>query len=62
MAFDNCLCICDNTAGDKIIIRIMKVYGVEQSWNKEFVIHKGPDHAGESYEVVFPIKVFKDGD
>ncbi|KAL0314221.1 UNVERIFIED_CONTAM: hypothetical protein Sangu_2266500 [Sesamum angustifolium] len=40
----------------------MKEYGVEKSWTKEFVIRKLPDYAGESYEVVYPIKIFKDGD
>ncbi|KAL0437999.1 UNVERIFIED_CONTAM: F-box protein [Sesamum latifolium] len=58
----DCLCICDNTSDDEIVIWLMKEYGVEKSWTKEFVISKLPDYAGESYEVVYPIKIFKDGD
>ncbi|KAK4413274.1 F-box protein [Sesamum alatum] len=58
----DCLCICDNTSDDEIVIWVMKEYGVEKSWTKEFVISKLPDFAGESYEVVYPIKIFKDGD
>ncbi|KAL0438000.1 UNVERIFIED_CONTAM: putative F-box protein [Sesamum latifolium] len=56
------LCMCDNTSDDEIVIWLMKEYGVEKSWTKEFVISKHPDYAGESYEVVYPIKIFKDGD
>ncbi|KAI3464425.1 hypothetical protein Pfo_021088 [Paulownia fortunei] len=59
---EDCLCICDNTYDDEIVIWLMKEYGVEKSWTKEFVISKIPDTAGESYEVVYPMKVFKDGD
>lgn len=35
---------------------------MEKSWTKELVISKVPDFAGECYEVVYPLKVFKDGD
>ncbi|KAL2231922.1 F-box protein At3g07870-like [Sesamum indicum] len=58
----DCLCMCDNTSDDEIVIWLMKEYGVEKSWTKEFVISKVPDYAGESYEVVYPIKIFRDGD
>ncbi|KAL2231923.1 F-box protein At3g07870-like [Sesamum indicum] len=58
----DCLCMCDNTSDDEIVIWLMKEYGVEKSWTKEFVISKVPNYAGESYEVVYPIKIFKDGD
>ncbi|KAK4391177.1 F-box protein [Sesamum angolense] len=58
----DCLCVCDNASDDEIVIWLMKKYGVEKSWTKEFVIRKLPDYAGESYEVVYPIKIFKDGD
>ncbi|KAI3464426.1 hypothetical protein Pfo_021089 [Paulownia fortunei] len=56
------LCLCDNTSGDEIVIWLMKEYGVEKSWKKEYVISKIPHLAGESYEVVNPMKVFRDGD
>ncbi|KAL7156004.1 hypothetical protein ABFS83_03G113600 [Erythranthe nasuta] len=56
------LCLCDNSSDDEIVIWLMKEYGDEKSWKKEFVISKRPDFDGESYEVVYPIKVFKDGD
>lgn len=62
VALGDCLCICDNTSEDEIVIWSMKEYGNEKSWTKEFVISKIPDFAGESYEVVYPIKVFEDGD
>ncbi|KAI3464427.1 hypothetical protein Pfo_021090 [Paulownia fortunei] len=62
VACGECLCLYDNTSDDEIVFWLMKEYGVEKSWTKEFVISKIPDLAGESYEVVYPIKVFKDGD
>ncbi|KAK4413275.1 putative F-box protein [Sesamum alatum] len=58
----DCLCMCDNSSDDEIVIWVMKEYGVEKSWTKEFVISKLPDYAGEPYEVVYPIKIFKDGE
>ncbi|KAL8510280.1 hypothetical protein ACS0TY_017184 [Phlomoides rotata] len=61
-ALEGCLCICDNSSNYKIDIWLMKEYGVEKSWIKEFVISKVPDFVGKCYEVVYPIKVFKDGD
>lgn len=61
-ALKDCLCICDNSSNYKIDIWLMKKYGVEKSWTKEFVISKVPDFVGKSYEVVYPVKVFKDGD
>ncbi|KAK4391176.1 F-box protein [Sesamum angolense] len=62
MVLGDRLCICDNSSDDEIVIWLMKEYGVEKSWTKEFVISKLPDYAGECYEVVYPIKIFKDGD
>ncbi|XP_051139533.1 F-box protein At3g07870-like [Andrographis paniculata] len=59
---ESCLCLCDNTSNNEIVIWIMKEYGVEKSWRKEFVISKIPNHIGETYEAVHPIKIFKDGD
>ncbi|XP_073135574.1 F-box protein At3g07870-like [Henckelia pumila] len=58
----DCLSVCDNSSENDIVIWIMKDYGVAKSWTKEFVISKLPDLCGECYELVFPIKVFKNGD
>ncbi|KAG8378374.1 hypothetical protein BUALT_Bualt08G0130900 [Buddleja alternifolia] len=58
----DCLCICDNTSDDDIVIWVMKEYGVDKSWTKEFVISRIPNLNGESHEVVYPLKVFRDGD
>ncbi|KAL2503494.1 F-box protein [Abeliophyllum distichum] len=57
-----CLCLCDNTSDSEIVIWVMKEYGLKKSWNKEFVISKIPDFAGESYEMVYALKVFENGD
>ncbi|CAA0809805.1 Unknown protein [Striga hermonthica] len=57
-----CLCICDNASEDEIVIWLMREYGDDKSWTKEYVISKRPDFAGECYEVVRPMKVFGDGD
>ncbi|GER37792.1 F-box family protein [Striga asiatica] len=56
------LCICDNTSEDEIVIWLMREYGDDESWTKEYVISKRPDFSGECYEVVRPMKVFGDGD
>ncbi|XP_051139152.1 F-box protein At3g07870-like [Andrographis paniculata] len=61
-ALEGSLCLCDNSSENEIVIWIMKEYGVEKSWSKEFVISKFPNHVGETYETVHPIKIFKDGD
>ncbi|XP_073051489.1 F-box protein At3g07870-like [Primulina eburnea] len=58
----DCLSVSDNTTENDIVIWIMKDYGVGKSWTKEFVISKLPNLAGECYELVNPIKVFKNGD
>ncbi|XP_047953533.1 F-box protein At3g07870-like [Salvia hispanica] len=52
----------DNSSEDEIVIWLMKEYGDEKSWRKEYVISKIEDYKGQSYEVVRPLKVFKDGD
>ncbi|KAG8378375.1 hypothetical protein BUALT_Bualt08G0131000 [Buddleja alternifolia] len=56
--FGDCLCLCDNTSHDDIVIWVMKEYGVEKSWKKKFVISKSPNLAGESEEYVYPSKFF----
>ncbi|XP_057793479.1 F-box protein At3g07870-like [Salvia miltiorrhiza] len=61
-ALGDCLCVCDNSSDDEIVVWLMKEYGVDKSWTKEYVINKTGDLSGECYEVVRPIKVFKDGD
>ncbi|XP_047953279.1 F-box protein At3g07870-like [Salvia hispanica] len=61
-ALGESLCVCDNSSEDEIVIWLMKEYGDEKSWRKEYVISKIEDYKGQSYEVVRPLKVFKDGD
>ncbi|XP_051139531.1 F-box protein At3g07870-like [Andrographis paniculata] len=39
-ALEDSLCLCDNSSENEIVIWIMKEYGVENSWSKEFVISK----------------------
>ncbi|KAL9172090.1 hypothetical protein ABFS82_03G021500 [Erythranthe guttata] len=62
VALGDCLCICDNT-DDGIDFWVMKEYGNEKSWTKQFVIRKGYGHCyGEQPRgIVYPIKLFKDG-
>ncbi|KAH6759373.1 hypothetical protein C2S51_019608 [Perilla frutescens var. frutescens] len=59
-ALGDCLCLCDNSADDEIVIWLMKEYGDEKSWIKEFIIKK-PVHR-DFIGFLFPVKVFKDGD
>ncbi|KAK4483844.1 hypothetical protein RD792_011051 [Penstemon davidsonii] len=56
------LCFCDFSSDEEIVIWIMKEYGVEDSWTKEVVIDKYPDLDSITYEAVYVLKVFKDGD
>ncbi|EYU22876.1 hypothetical protein ABFS82_03G107600 [Erythranthe guttata] len=62
VALGDCLCICDNT-DDEIDFWVMKEYGNEKSWTKQFVIRKDYGHCyGEQPRgTVYPIKLFKDG-
>ncbi|KZV33069.1 F-box/kelch-repeat protein-like [Dorcoceras hygrometricum] len=62
VALGDRLTICDNTSENDIVIWIMKDYGVGKSWTKEFVISKLPNLDGECYDLVLPIKVFRNGD
>lgn len=55
------LCLCDNTSFSEISIWVMKEYGVKKSWTREFVIGKMTELIGPTLEVVYPLKVFKDG-
>ncbi|CAA3002957.1 F-box At3g07870-like [Olea europaea subsp. europaea] len=57
----DCLCLCDNTSHCEINIWVMKEYGVEKSWNRQFVITKMTELTGPTLEVVYPFKIFKDG-
>ncbi|KAL6551282.1 hypothetical protein OROMI_021770 [Orobanche minor] len=61
-AFRDCLCLCDHTFAQHgtVDIWLMKEYGVEKSWTKEYVI-KSPKF-DRSNSRARPIKVFKDGD
>ncbi|KAL8059796.1 hypothetical protein ABFX02_03G110100 [Erythranthe guttata] len=56
-----CLCLCDNTSNFEIEIWVMKEYGVEESWGREYSIKKIPELSGPSYQIVHALKVFKDG-
>ncbi|KAK4483841.1 hypothetical protein RD792_011048 [Penstemon davidsonii] len=58
------LCFCDFSSDEEIVIWIMKEYGVEDSWTKEVVIDKCQcqDLGGITYEAVYVLKVFKDGE
>lgn len=57
-----CLCVCDNICSSfddlRIVIWVMKDYGMKESWSKEIVI---PDPLGYLNGMVHPLKVFKDG-
>ncbi|XP_042033560.1 uncharacterized protein LOC121780105 [Salvia splendens] len=55
------LCLCDNSSEGKIIIWVMREYGVAKSWIKEYVINKDAKLCGDD-GLVSPIKVFKNGD
>lgn len=54
--------MCDNSSDSDLVIWVMKEYGVSESWMKEIVIRKESDLACLLYDVVTPIKVWKNGD
>ncbi|XP_057793443.1 F-box protein CPR1-like [Salvia miltiorrhiza] len=56
----DCLCMCDNTAYDEIVIWLMRDYGDDKSWTKEFVIRKKDLDYNEG--LMCPIKAFQNGD
>ncbi|KAH6776697.1 hypothetical protein C2S52_014258 [Perilla frutescens var. hirtella] len=61
----DCLCLCYNwedefTSEYDIVIWLMKDYGDEKSWTREFVFRKMIDTDVLGY--ICPIKVFEDGD
>ncbi|XP_073146851.1 F-box protein CPR1-like [Henckelia pumila] len=55
----DCLCICQNISWDTIVIWMMKEYQVKDSWSQRYVI---PIMFQTTSEIMYPIKVFKDGD
>ncbi|XP_047977667.1 F-box protein At3g07870-like [Salvia hispanica] len=59
-----CLCLCDQTMEEETVIWVMKEYGVEESWTKEYTmrLNDGDEIYVEGWELVYPIKVFEDGD
>lgn len=63
-ALEDCLCLSETVSDDEFAIWLMKDYGVEKSWTKEFVINKRkiPNFARALDHIAYPIKVFKDGD
>ncbi|KAG8379402.1 hypothetical protein BUALT_Bualt07G0084800 [Buddleja alternifolia] len=58
VVLEDCLCLCDNTCDDETVVWMMK----EDCWRKEFVINKLVNLASPFYEVVYPLKVFRDVD
>ncbi|KAL9173342.1 hypothetical protein ABFS82_03G107400 [Erythranthe guttata] len=59
VALGEYLCICDNTHEYEIAFWVMKEYGNDKSWTKEFVIRKG--YGERPRGLVHPIKLFEDG-
>lgn len=55
----DCLSLCQNISWDTIVIWMMKEYQVEESWSQQYVI---PIMFQTTSEIMYPIKVFKDGD
>lgn len=53
---EDCLCICDSHSSNQCDIWIMKEYGVQESWNKQFIIHTGD---ARSYN---PMKILNNGE
>ncbi|KAL8482156.1 hypothetical protein ACS0TY_028352 [Phlomoides rotata] len=63
--FEDCLCLCDTTRyGDGIAIWLMKEYGVEKSWTKQFFIVHAQPFETTFYidEAAYPIQIFEHGD
>lgn len=60
-ALGGCLCLCDHSGG-LIGIWLMKDYGVEKSWSKEYEINKSEDINIGNLEIIYPLKWFEDGD
>ncbi|XP_057793504.1 F-box/kelch-repeat protein At3g06240-like [Salvia miltiorrhiza] len=59
----DCLCLCDNTGEDgETVIWLMKEYGINKSWTKEHVIYINEDLLMDGSELVYPLKVVKNGD
>ncbi|XP_058189578.1 F-box protein At3g07870-like [Rhododendron vialii] len=56
------LCVCDNSSNSDLVIRVMKEYGVSESWTKEIVIRLESDLTCLLYAQVTPIKVWRNGD
>ena len=54
-----CLCVCDNW-NLVIDIWVMKEYGDEKSWTKQFSMHK--DNVWGSLKPLYPIEVYRNGD
>lgn len=61
-ALGDWLCVCDHTQEVETVIWLMKEYGEEKSWTKVFVFNVDPELDIEGWELLYPIKVFEDGD
>ncbi|KAK9285893.1 hypothetical protein L1049_025094 [Liquidambar formosana] len=60
--FDDCLCICDSPSRGHFDIWVMKEYGVQESWSKQFVIETPVHHQLWQFEYYLPIKLLNDGE
>lgn len=58
----DCLCVCENTLDNEIVIWTMKEYGAGQYWAKEYVISRNPFFDQRGHRTLYPIKVFENGD
>ncbi|XP_073285965.1 F-box protein At3g07870-like [Primulina huaijiensis] len=59
VVLQDCLCLCEYSTWDTIVIWMMKDYRVNESWSQQYVI---PIMFRTTCETMYPIKVFKDGD
>ncbi|XP_073147748.1 F-box protein CPR1-like [Henckelia pumila] len=62
---DDCLCICDSTSSideGGLVFWTMKEYGVKESWTRQFVFLGTQISPSFPYDVVYPIKGYKNGD
>lgn len=64
-AMEDCLCLSDGVSDDdEYAIWLLKDYGDKKYWTKDFIIRKMaiPNFERPNYNIVRPLKVFKDGE
>ncbi|XP_073143918.1 F-box protein At3g07870-like [Henckelia pumila] len=59
VVLQECLCVCEYSNWDTIVVWMMKEYQVKDSWSQRYVI---PIMFRTTCETMYPIKVFEDGD